>query len=155
MILVYKDFITIEEQEELEDWAATRWDELHRRTRYNAQHKKGERRSRDLSDHPDWVIQRIIDKFGFDSVWLAKLVMHEHGASTAPHIDMKKPFPDRENVRANILVRAATKGGLFKIEGKVIDFPERSLLRYDGDTEHEVTEVTSGNRVCLTHFIIE
>ncbi len=80
MILVYRDFITIEEQEKLEDWATTRWDELHRRTRYNAQHKKGERRSRDLPDHPDWVIQRIIDKFGFDSVWLAKLVMHEHGA---------------------------------------------------------------------------
>ncbi len=155
MISVYKDFITIEEQEELEAWANSRWDLLRRRWRYNSDHKTGERRSRYLRDHPEWIKQRIIDKFGFQSVWLPKLVMHEQGSSTQPHMDMRKPFPDKVNIRANILIRAANQGGRFKIEGEFIDFPERSLLHYVGDTEHEVTEIIEGNRICLTHFIID
>ena len=141
MILVYKDFITIEEQEELEDWANSKTAELPVKKVHLREGATGERRSKFLKDHPQWLIDRI----GLD-IKKAKLIMHTKGAGTAAHIDRHWSY------RANVLVRAADEGGLFRIEGNVVDFPERSLLIYGGDTSHEVTEVTEGSRVLLAHF---
>jgi hypothetical protein len=144
-ISITKDFITVEEQRELEAWADSKWDSLPVKMGHRGLPRQavwdGERRSAFLPDHPQWLIDRI----GL-GVIAAKLIMHATGSGTGEHIDTSW------KQRANVLIRAADEGGLFEIEGEVIDFPERSLLVYEGETPHGVTKVTAGNRVLLAHF---
>lgn len=154
-ISVIKNFITVAEQRELTVYARDRWDVLRRRTRHRSAGMSGERRSRIVKDLPEWLQHRITNISGVTAIWRTKLVMHKPGGLTALHSDTQKPDPNDIARRANQLVKAADEGGIFQIEGMPIEIPERSLLLYDGDTQHEVTKVLRGDRIMITNFYVK
>lgn len=77
-----------------------------------------------------------------------KLVIHEVGADTADHIDAYN-FTYPLFFRAALLIQASIRGGIFRVNQTPINFPERSLLSFIGNSMHEVTEVIQGERILL------
>ncbi len=161
-IKVYENFISEEEQAQIIEWAQDVKPLLHRADNLLEAGATGGRWRRDLHFLPTLdcltgVQLKIRRTLSLQDAKLkrSKLVIHEAGANTSEHVDKYTQANPSSLSRANILVRAASEGGIFEIEGVPIKLPERGMIHYVGDTAHEVTKVLEGERIILVNFYTE
>lgn len=150
-VIQLADFISEREQEMLVNWAHYCRDKMH-----VEETGKG-RLTHDCTELPgqfqvEEVLRRIIKAtFMYDAdLYRYKLVIHPPGAFTRPHIDFGARYKAPMYLyRCNLLLQAADVGGVFKIEGEPVNMKERELTYYQGNRQHEVTPVVSGERILL------
>ncbi len=156
---LWENFITPAEQREIIAWALTRKADMHDHSDYLHSGGPGQRLAGTIAGlsferSPPKIIgelgHRMEETLGMKrgTRLQYKLVIHEQGADTQNHVDAySSQYPNF--FRAALLVKKATRGGIFQVGDMDIEFPERSLLQFLGATEHGVTEVTRGQRILL------
>jgi hypothetical protein len=82
----------------------------------------------------------------FPLCWDMHILHIPTGSHVAPHTD---PVTGMSHWRLNVLLKKSKEGGEFVTESSVIDLPRIKLFRPD-ISKHMVTEVTKGDRVCLS-----
>lgn len=157
IIHAHKNFISEAEQLEIIEWAEDCQPKLiARKTHLVSPEDWGYRIGgiiHELQDVPnlvDALHDRIRTKLSYLDAkpirW--KLVIHNEGSSTTLHVD-KGNARHPKYYRGLLLIKKPEQGGEFVINGKVIDWPARSLLHFVGTEEHEVTRVIKGQRINL------